>query len=272
MSGLDWNLMTKVLLQILIAVSVLSSVSLLTVNSFAENAQCGRDCEAPTLGVLDDGLRVVENGLTINSRSINVEGQIQSIPTTALNTGDTVKVRLVVYENNGVSGLRHTAFSISDYADDKHRSDIATISFDQNFLGTKSTVVTDPDGFLKGAVAQATELNEFSTLVEFSFKVMKPFETSAIIVESWDANLSSRTNVFLNAVRADGDPIVEKAPQRPANIVPAPLKQVKAGVEPEQVECREGFELVIRSVTGAPACVYPFTAEILRNWDMVAAN
>ncbi|MFI5416650.1 MAG: hypothetical protein ACHQW9_01195 [Nitrososphaerales archaeon] len=264
--------MTKVLLQVLIAVSVLSSVSLLTVNSFAENAKCGRDCEAPTLGALDDGQRLVENGLTINSRSINVEEHIQSIPTTALNTGDTVKVRLVVYENSGVSGLRHTSLAISDYKDDKHSSDKVDISFDQNFLGAQTVTVTDPDGFLKGATAKATELNEFSTLVEFSFTIMKPFETSALIVESWDANLSSRSNVFLNAVKAEGDPVIEKAPQRPANIVPAPLKQVKAGVEPEQVECREGFELVIRSATGAPACVYPFTAEILRSWEMVAAN
>jgi hypothetical protein len=264
--------MTKVLLQVLIAVSVLSSVSLFTVNSFAENANCSRDCEAPTLGVLDDGQRVVENGLTINSRSVNVEEHIQSIPTTTFNTGDTVKARLVVYENSGVGGLRHASITISDYKDDKHRSDQVTVSLNKNFLGTQTVTVTDPDGFLKGATAKATELNEFSTLVDFSFTIMKPFTTSAIIVESWDANLSSRSNVFLNAVRAEGDEIIEKAPQRPANIVPAPLKQVKAGVDPEMVECRQGFELVIRSATGAPACVYPFTAEILRNWDMVAPN
>lgn len=263
--------MTKVLLQVLIAVGVLSSVSLFTVNSFAENAGCSGDCEAPTLGVLDDGQQVVTNGLTINSRSVNVEEQVQSITKTTFNTGDTAKVKLVVYENNGVSELRHTEFTISDYADDKHRSDMATISFDQDFEGKQTVTVIDADGFLKDATAKATALNEFTTMVEFSFKVMKPFETSAVIVESWDASSSSRSNVFLNAVEATGDPIVEYA-VRPANLPPAPLKQVNAGVAPEMVECREGFELVIRSATGMPACVYPFTAEILRNWDMVASN
>ncbi len=263
--------MTKVLLQILIAVGVLSSVSLFTVNSFAENAGCSGDCEAPTLGVLDDGQQVVTNGLTINSRSVNVEEQVQSITKTTFNTGDTAKVKLVVYENNGVSALRHTEFTISDYADDKHRSDMATISFDQDFEGKQTVTVIDADGFLKDATAKATALDEFTTMVELSFKVMKPFETSAVIVESWDASSSSRSNVFLNAVEATGDPIVEYA-VRPANLPPAPLKQVNAGVAPEMVECREGFELVIRSATGMPACVYPFTAEILRNWDMVASN
>ncbi len=58
-------------------------------------------------------------------------------------------------------------------------------------------------------------------------------------------------------------PIIVKTP--PTAKVLAPLKQVKAGTTPGMVECREGFELVIRSTTGAPACVYPHTAEKLRN-------
>ncbi|WKT58793.1 peptidase [Candidatus Nitrosotenuis chungbukensis] len=58
-------------------------------------------------------------------------------------------------------------------------------------------------------------------------------------------------------------PIVVPPPM-PERIL-TPLQQVKAGTAPEMVECREGFELVIRSVTGAPACVYPHTAEKLRN-------
>ncbi|QLH08390.1 peptidase [Candidatus Nitrosotenuis sp. DW1] len=62
-------------------------------------------------------------------------------------------------------------------------------------------------------------------------------------------------------------PIVVHPPM-PERIL-APLQQVKAGTAPEMVECREGFELVIRSVTGAPACVYPHTAEKLRNLGLV---
>jgi len=93
---------------------------------------------------------------------------------------------------------------------------------------------------------------------------------SAVIVESWDADHSSRSNVFLDAIKAYGSPIIEQAAQ-PAKHVLAPLKQVAAGVAPANVQCRDGFELVIRS-TGAPACVYPFTAEILRNWEMVASS
>lgn len=262
--------MTRVLLQVLIAVAVLSSVSLFAVNSFAENANCSRDCEAPTIGVLDNGQRVVENGLTIGSHSVNVEQHLQTVPTQAFSTGNTVKAKLIVYENDGISGLRHVSFAISDYQDDKHHSDKATISFNQDFEGTQTVSVTDDAHLLKGATVTATALDEFNTSMEFSFTIMKPFDMSAVIVESWDADHSSRSNVFLDAIKAYGNPIIEQAAQ-PAKHVLAPLKQVAAGVAPSNVQCRDGLELVIRS-TGAPACVYPFTAEILRNWEMVASS
>lgn len=262
--------MTRVLLQILIAVGVLSSVSLFAVNSFAENADCSGDCEAPTIGVLDDGQQVVTNGLTIGGQSVDVGQNIQSFPTQAFSTGNTVKVKLLVHENNGIGELRHVSVAISDYQDDKHHSDKATVSFEQDFEGTQTTSVMDNGNLLSEATAKATMLDEFNASVEFSFVIMKPFDTSAVIVESWDSAHSSRSNVFLDAIKAYGNPIVVKTSQ-PAKHVLAPLKQVAAGVAPEDVTCRDGYKLVIRS-TGAPACVYPFTAETLRNWDMVASS
>jgi hypothetical protein len=43
----------------------------------------------------------------------------------------------------------------------------------------------------------------------------------------------------------------------------APLKQVESGIAPEEVECNEGMELIIKSSTGSPACVKSATAERL---------
>lgn len=66
---------------------------------------------------------------------------------------------------------------------------------------------------------------------------LKPLATSSIIVESWDANHSSRSNVFLNAVKAYGSPIIEKTSPQPVKNILA-LKQVKAVIL-GMVECRE---------------------------------
>ena len=40
----------------------------------------------------------------------------------------------------------------------------------------------------------------------------------------------------------------------------SPIKQMKDGISPENILCREGFELVIR-INGLPACVKPETAD-----------
>jgi hypothetical protein len=259
--------MTKVLLQLLIAAGILST-TLFTIDTFAENANCSIDCEAPTIGDIDNGQRVVENGLAINDNAFNVEHQIQTIPTTQLETGKTATVQMTVYENNGVSSLRHVSLTISDYQDDVTQNDMASISFNQDFSGEQTVDVMDPNDILKDVQVKTEDLDEFRTQIEFSFMVVKPFDTSDLIVDMWDDDRSARTNVFLEALQATGEPIVEFVPE-PQVYVPPPLKQMAEGVAAEDVECREGLELVIRT-TGAPACVYPATAKILQSWGMVA--
>lgn len=258
--------MTKIL-QLLIAAGMLS-LSLFSLNTYAENANCSGDCVAPTIGVLDDGQRIVENGLVINGRAFDADRHIQEIPTMTFNTGSPSKVKLMVYENSGVDSLRHASITITDYQDDRNQNDLASISLNQDFTGEQTVKVVDADGYLTAVTAKATPLDQFRTQVEFSFKAVKPFDTADLVVDLWDDARSSRSNVFLDAVRGTGEPIIEYVPG-PVNTTPAPLKQVTDGVAPEDVECREGLELVIRT-TGAPACVYPFTAEILRSWGMVA--
>ena len=49
---------------------------------------------------------------------------------------------------------------------------------------------------------------------------------------------------------------------------PPPLKQIKDGVEPSNVTCTEGFELVLKQNTGQPACLKPSSVAKLidRGW------
>jgi hypothetical protein len=266
MSDLDSDSMTKVLLQLVIVAGILSLVPIFATNVFAEI--CDINCEAPTIGVINNGQRVVENGLVINGRAFDAGELIQTIPTMPITTGSPTKVKLVVYEDGGVGSIEHVSIAISDYQDDKNRNDLASIAFMQDFTGEQTVEVADPNGLLKGATAKATQNDEFRTTIEFSFKAMKPFDTSALIVNMWDQERSQRSNVFLNAIKATGEEIDESVPE-PSKFVPSPLAQTRDGIAPENVECREGLELVIRT-NGAPACVYPFNAEILRSWGQVA--
>ncbi len=50
--------------------------------------------------------------------------------------------------------------------------------------------------------------------------------------------------------------------------VQRPLQQLKNGIKPENVVCKEGLELIFKSTNGLPACVNPDTFEdlVARGW------
>ena len=52
----------------------------------------------------------------------------------------------------------------------------------------------------------------------------------------------------------------------------APLQQVKSGVAPKDVQCKQGFKLVIKAEDGSPACVDPNLSQILfqRGWSVTS--
>ncbi|MFM8658877.1 MAG: hypothetical protein ACKOCQ_02945, partial [Candidatus Nitrosotenuis sp.] len=156
------------LLHVLIVAGILS-ISMFAANVYAsENAKCSRDCEAPTIGVTDSGQRIVDNGLAINGRTFEVKNEIQTNPTMTLSTGNTAKVKLMVYENDGTSGLRHASIAISDYMDDKNQNDKVVISYDQDFTGVQSFDVTDVSGLVKDVNVKATALDQWRTEVVYS--------------------------------------------------------------------------------------------------------
>ncbi len=49
-----------------------------------------------------------------------------------------------------------------------------------------------------------------------------------------------------------------------------PLQQIKTGISPNEVTCKQGFDLIIKKNYNSPACVRPSTAEklILRGWGI----
>ncbi|MFZ1077397.1 MAG: hypothetical protein WAN47_08230 [Nitrosotalea sp.] len=48
----------------------------------------------------------------------------------------------------------------------------------------------------------------------------------------------------------------------------SPLRQLKSGIQAQDIQCETGFELILKSQDGSPACVTPDTANILieRGW------
>jgi hypothetical protein len=63
---------------------------------------------------------------------------------------------------------------------------------------------------------------------------------------------------------------ISSGPPIPTNIgkILPPLEQIKSGTHAKDVQCKQGFTLIIKAEDGSPACVHPQIAQILaqRGW------
>jgi len=91
-----------------------------------------------------------------------------------------------------------------------------------------------------------------------------------------DASIGPDGNLYLLTSNRDGRGTPAENDDRILKIIPiiseekkvgdsslSPLKQVKTGILPPDVACKTGFELILKSNTGNPACVFPPTASKL---------
>ncbi|MGQ0791940.1 MAG: PQQ-dependent sugar dehydrogenase [Nitrosopumilaceae archaeon] len=88
-----------------------------------------------------------------------------------------------------------------------------------------------------------------------------------------DASIGTDGNLYLLTSNRDGRGAPAENDDRILKIIPiiseekkvgdsslSPLKQIKIGILPSDVACKTGFELILKSTTGDPACVFPPTA------------
>jgi hypothetical protein len=91
-----------------------------------------------------------------------------------------------------------------------------------------------------------------------------------------DASIGPDGNLYLLTSNRDGRGAPTENDDRILKIIPiiseekkvgdsslSPLKQVMTGILPPDVACKTGFELILKSTTGNPACVFPPTASKL---------
>lgn len=98
-----------------------------------------------------------------------------------------------------------------------------------------------------------------------------------------DATMGPDGNLYLLTSNRDGRGSPAENDDRILKIIPivseekmgdssiSPLKQVKEGVLPKDVVCKTGFELILKTSSGNPACLTPDTASILisRGWGIL---
>ena len=174
---------------------------------------CSGDCAPPTLGLDNSGREYVEKGFTINGKSHEVTHFKQEIPNQVVEVGDSVEVKLKIYENSGTNYLSHVGLLLGleekMVSGVKVHSHAVQILWEQNLDGKSSFEVKDPDNFVRDVtvenelVSDSFGNKEGLNQITFKFSPTKSFDTDTILVEMWDYERNKWTNSFFGPLTID---------------------------------------------------------------------
>ena len=181
---------------------------------------CSGDCTPPTLGEDNSSRVFVNDGFGINNKFFDVAGFKQDVPTQITKVGDSVTVTIKVYENEGPHRLAHASLMLGIKTEVINGVQVDThpvqISWEQTFDGKITNVVKDPNDLISSATVNSSLIedafgNENSlTEINFVFTPAKSFNANPLVVQVWDYDRNTWTNLFYNAIEfVDSDVVLQ---------------------------------------------------------------
>ena len=229
--------------------------------------------------------------LTINGTNYRLD-QIKNVTLTKVEIGKPLKLQIRMYENEGTANVQHVMLYLNQHGP-KILNDLTETGI--TYEKGKNTQIIDPDNLIENAtITQSIE--GYKNVFEFEVKFSKKMDTSDLLFRIWDyprnsvdmyipnalvvtdtsASLKNiQNNVLQESVAKLNDTErINLKPSLPENKIPTPLKQFKDRNHLDDITCKEGMMLVIKTINGFPACVKPETKIKLidRKWASDIVN
>ena len=171
---------------------------------------CSGDCTSPTLGLDEQGTSFVDEGLTINSESFDVEQYSQTIPTQIFKTNEKNIISLKIYENTSPEYLSHVEIHFNP-----HDKVVGGVSIEEPIV----SIVWDDTGgeVIQGVYGNEEMITDISieqeienslAIVTFEFEFTQPLDTSTLMVKIWDEERNPSKNYFYDAIKVVGNSAV----------------------------------------------------------------
>jgi hypothetical protein len=220
----------------ILAISLIGTLGISNVYAQQSMGSCTGDCSAPTIGLDHNHKQLVEGGVTINGKAIDITGFTQIIPTQTTSTGKTVNVALKIYEDSSVGGyLEHASLTIGD----------SSMVWKRKLDKTETTTVDDKSNILQNVSIKTNKLNPLLTEVNFSFQFTKPMESKAMKISVWDS-IRNVNNYYLNeAFSVTGKSLS----------MSKPMTTMSDGSMNDDGPCNLGTVYVMHSITGLTSCI-----------------
>lgn len=169
------------------------------------------DCEAPTLGIDKNGFRHVTNGFTYNGHSVDAERFFTPYPLITANVGKTNTADFKLYENEGISNIRHFTLAFGMDKGDIISDSKAKIELDIDYEGTETVTVTDPENALDNVQVTTSTVScsddSFAECLGISIqhRFRAPLDFNIVATDVWDSNRNSWQNYFNHGIEVVGE-------------------------------------------------------------------
>jgi len=143
----------------------------------------------------------IDYPLSINGNGYLLTQYANTIQTYQGKTGEPISFKMTLFDSTGVE---HIALYTNLRGDEREVQDSDTFVI---YHEGKPLEITDPNGYFSNVNFTESEYNG-KYLANFDMTFAKPMDTSDVIVRTWDELLNSGDIKVLDAIKIDGEPIV----------------------------------------------------------------
>jgi len=173
---------------------------------------CDGECQAPTMGVNSDGIRLVENGFTYNGKQIDVERFFTPYPLINVNVGVENTAVFKIYDNLGPDNIKHFDFAFGLASGQIMGTSNAMIQWDKSFDGIETVSVVDPYNVLDNVKVNTLEgkcrtdsTTDDCLIIIVNHTFRAPLESDIVATNVWDQRRNAWQNYYNHGVSIEGE-------------------------------------------------------------------
>jgi len=169
------------------------------------------DCTSPTLGVLDNGKRIVDDGFSYNGKSVDVEYYFTPYPLVTVKVGKQNVAEFKIYENLGVDNIRHFELAFGLASGESIGMSNAVINWDKTFDGIETVTIDDPENVLDKVKVSTSEgycndgMQTKCLIVKVVHTFRAPLDFDILGTNVWDAKRNTWNNYFNHGIEVVGE-------------------------------------------------------------------
>ena len=172
---------------------------------------CSGDCEEPTLGLNDDGRRLVDGGFTYNGKSIDVERFFTPYPLVTVQTGKENTAEFKIFDNGGPNNIRHFELAFGLAKGESIGTSKVVINWDKSFDGIETVTLDDPENVLENIQVITSEgfcsddQSQKCLIIQVVHTFRAPLDFNILGTNVWDTRRNAWQNYYNHGIEIVGE-------------------------------------------------------------------